>query len=126
MILTEIANIQVQAFNLIQEQGMGVIVQEYDLERFLQNPKQGIEEAIQEHITFWDTLKVFPGKVYELNSYQVSICAHILFTMESEWVQKNPEGVVQCWELIDELYRKHHPETQLLWKLQNLSTISMN
>lgn len=121
MIIQELAEIQIQAF-LLLEKDPGYLTDKelQDLFRISHNSKE-LYEAIQKRINFWLSVKAEPEILRELYSeYQWGICVHILFTMEEEWVQTNPDGVIALWELLDDIYAKFHPEIRLFtWLQQN-------
>ena len=121
-VIQNIAEIQLEALKRIQKDP-----RQYDnfgLVQFIQSSE--IDSTIQNRIDYWERVYSLPCYFKTLDQYQLGICSHILFTMESEWVQANPEGVLECWDLIDNCFNRHHPEVKLLnldlWKRKNSSS----
>lgn len=123
-IIYEIANIQLRALKILQKDPHQI---SYDnLSRYIYDWGTSIQRELQNRIDFWEKVQKLPHTFKQVDEYQLGLSSHILFTMESEWVKENAQGVTECWELIDNLYQQYHPETQFIWKLQNLSPISRN
>lgn len=119
-IIYEIANIHLTALRKLIEDPHQI---GYDyLSRYIRNWGSSITRELGNRINFWEKVQKLPHTIKQVDEYQLGVSSHILYVMEEEWVQNYPEGVVKCWELIDSIYKSYHPETQIIWKLNNLST----
>lgn len=120
MIIQELAEIQIQAFELLKKDS--TILNDKELSMIL-GVKAGslTHYHINKRIRIWEAIRNNPELLRQISSeYQWGICVHILFTMEEEWVQINPDGVIALWELLDDIYAKFHPEIRLFtWLQQN-------
>ena len=119
MIIKELAEIQIQAFELLKKDS--TLLEDKDLSMLLRVKVGALTHYhINKKIRIWKSIQNNPELLRQISSeYQWGICVHILYTMEEEWVQDNADGVIQLWELLDNIYKKFHPEIKLLWLQQS-------
>lgn len=82
-------------------------------------------KLIQEQESDWDAqigrltamyqnIKSIPQAITLLDEYQLLVCSHILFRMESVWMVEYSYGISSLWSVIHECMEKFHPEYKLL------------
>lgn len=109
-IIAMIASIQVEAILSIKED------QDVDLEMaklYLQIKDDELSDSIRQHLEVYKQMEEIPSIIRTLNEYQLLVCSHILFRMESTWILDNSEGVMGAWEEIHSCMDKFHPEFSL-------------
>lgn len=111
-IIINIAEIQIEALKIIQKDPQDV---DHDLLcKYLQVTEEEILTETQNHIRLYEDVKKYPQLVNTLTEYQLSICQHILFRMEQEWLLTNSEGVYAAWAVLFEADKKFHPEINII------------
>lgn len=129
MVIQEIANIQLAAL----EEASNYSGYEPEHLHFLKSiigARHYIREAIQAREDQWKEIHENPSAIFGINSYDLGMCTHILFIMESEFINDKGwvDGVLECWDMFDLIYEKNHPEVKRLlnsvWKRKNLSDTS--
>lgn len=118
-IIKELAQIQIEAYQKLKADPASV--DQYQLNQLIEFNDQDVIEVLESRIRYWELIKKLPNAIQGISSYQLGVCTHILFTMEETWVEINVDGVIALWDLFDELYKKHHPEINLLWYQPNKS-----
>ena len=116
-IIKELAQIQIEAYQRLKADPASV--DQYQLNQLIEFNDQDVIEVLESRIRYWELIKKLPNAIHGISSYQLGVCTHILFTMEETWVETNVDGVIALWDLFDELYKKHHPEINLLWYQPN-------
>lgn len=112
-IIKELAQIQIDALtNLMAEPDS---VDQYQLNQLIEFNNDDIKEVLVHRIRYWKFIQDIPEAIMGIPPYQLGVCTHILFTMEETWVQDNADGVIALWGLFDNLYKKFHPEVNLIW-----------
>lgn len=118
-IINKIADIQVAALDNIckniEHLPNDLIAEFLDCPPGYEEDKQILLEEAQARLEAYKYMKDYPSMIQALSEYQLYICSHILFRMEEEWVQDNPEGVTKTWELLFKHIDKFHPSLTLLW-----------
>lgn len=82
-------------------------------------------KLIQEHESDWDNqidrltamyqnIKSIPQAILLLDEYQLLVCSHILFKMESVWMVEHSYGIFSLWSVIHKCMEKFHPEYNLI------------
>lgn len=82
-------------------------------------------KLIQEQESDWDAqigrltamyqnIKSIPQAITLLDEYQLLVCSHILFRMETVWMVEYSYGISSLWSVIHECMEKFHPEYKLL------------
>lgn len=119
-IIQELAAIQIEAYTRLMANPDSV--DQYQLNQLIEFNQDDVIEVLEARIRYWKTVQNLPQLIKGISPYQLGVCTHILFVMEETWVQDNVDGVLALWDLFDELYKKHHPEINLLkWYQPNKS-----
>ena len=82
-------------------------------------------KLIQEQESDWDAqigrltamyqnIKSIPQAITLLDEYQLLVCSHILFRMETVWMVEYSYGISSLWSVIHECMEKFHPEYKLI------------
>lgn len=112
-IIQELAKIQIEAFTQLKANPNSV--DQYQLNQLIEFNNQDVQEVLDSRIRYWKLIHDMPEAIVGIPEYQLGVCTHILFTMEETWVQTNVDGVLALWDLFDNMYKKFHPEVNLLW-----------
>lgn len=112
-IIKELAQIQIDAFTTLMAEPDSV--DQYQLNKLIEFDNNDIKEVLESRIRYWKFIQDTPEAIIGIPPYQLGVCTHILFTMEETWVQDNADGVIALWDLFDNLYKKFHPEVNLIW-----------
>lgn len=119
-IIQKIAQIQIDALTNIEKGIQDNMPERRLVETILQvgedESSSLMREVTKERIDFYSQVKEFPSLIGMLDEYQLYLCSHILFRMEEQWIQDNPEGVIGAWNFLFHQTNSKHPETVLLWK----------
>lgn len=116
-IIRELAQIQIEAFQKLKANPNSV--DQYQLNQLIEFNDQDVQEVLDARIRYWELIHQMPEAIVGIPEYQLGICTHILFTMEETWVQTNVDGVLALWDLFDQMYKRHHPEINLIWLPKN-------
>lgn len=112
-IIKELASIQITAFQKLKANPNSV--DQHQLNELIEFNDQDIQEVLDSRIRYWKLIQDMPEAIVGIPEYQWGICVHILYTMEETWVQENVDGVNALWDLLDDMYKKFHPEIKLIW-----------
>ena len=111
-IITRIADIQLEALHNLQEKSLTVDNQL--LCNLFKVSEEEISNALEDYIITYQDIKETPSLISMLNEYQLSICAHILYRMEDDWLLDNSQGVYGAWQILFGAHKKFHPEFNLI------------
>lgn len=120
-VIKVICDIQIEALNRIvkyyNEHSLAESLLK-DLLQISEASEDGIKEAIKDTaldiIEFYTEVKQTPNLLGMANEYQLLVCSHILFKIEDELINNNPDGVHDTWSLIHRSMAKFHPEYSLI------------
>lgn len=62
----------------------------------------------------YQNIKSIPQAITLLDEYQLLVCSHILFRMETVWMVEYSYGISSLWSVIHECMEKFHPEYKLI------------
>ena len=62
----------------------------------------------------YQNIKSIPQTITLLDEYQLLVCSHILFRMETVWMVEYSYGISSLWSVIHECMEKFHPEYKLI------------
>lgn len=118
-IISKIADIQIEALSNICKNIQtipGDLLAEFlDCPPGYEGDKDIMLEETHARLEAYKFMKDYPSMIQSLSEYQLYICSHILFRMEEEWIQDNPEGVSETWNILFKNIDKYHPSLTLLW-----------
>lgn len=110
-VLEMICDIQLSAIQSIQD--------------YPNNNRELAAKLIQQHESDWNNqisrlkamyqnIKSIPQSIILLDEYQLLVCSHILYRMESIWMYEHSYGISSLWSVIHECMAKFHPEYQII------------
>lgn len=111
-VIESIATIQLEALEVLKKNPSSV--DNILLRELLQINYEEVDQAIDDYINLYTSIKVLPANIKMLRSYQISVCMHILFTMEEYWVKTWPIGVRTVWDMLHKAYSRFHPEFDII------------
>lgn len=111
-VIQTIASIQIEALTNILN-NMGSV--DHDLLRtLLQIQDDELIEATKTHIQIYKDIEQYPQLIKTLNEYQLYVCSHILFKIESDLIVNHSLGVMELWSILQKHISKFHPELTLI------------